>query len=77
MNHSYTKLYGDNFFLIQLIQSRLMEKGINSIIKDETESGRLAGFSSDIKGFQELYIQEKDLSVARTVIEEIEQDLAD
>ncbi len=53
---NYTKIHTGNFIITQLIVDRLQEKGISAVVKDESESGRLAGFGASIQGQQELFV---------------------
>lgn len=71
----YTKVYSGNFIIIQRIVSALDDIGIKPIIKDETESGRLAGFGSSIQGFQELYVNNDELEKATEVINRVKAEM--
>lgn len=63
MDHfNYTKVYAGNFVIAQRIISELQAIGINPIVKDETESGRLAGFGASISGFQEIYVSNEEIA---------------
>jgi len=68
---NYTKIYTGNFIIAQLIVDRLQEKGISAVIKDESESGRLAGFGASIQGQQELYVNNEEVDLAVPIVEEI------
>lgn len=71
----YIKLYAGSFVIVQAIVDRLEEQGINAIVKDESESGRLAGFGSSIQGFQELYVHKDEQQKAIAIVEEIKQNM--
>jgi hypothetical protein len=71
----YVKIFTGNFILIQRISAELNASGIIPIIKDETESGRLAGFGASIQGLQEIYVHEDELSRAVEIVESINADL--
>ncbi len=71
METLYTKIYTGNFILIQLMVSRLDDIGISAIVKDESESGRLAGFGASIQGQQELFVHNDELDKAVPVIETV------
>ncbi len=72
MNASeYIKIYTGSFIITKLIISRLEEIGISPVVKDETESGRLAGFGAAIPGSQELYVHEDELDKAVPLVEEV------
>lgn len=68
---NYTKIYTGNFIITQLIVDRLQEKGISAVIKDESESGRLAGFMPSIQGQQELFVNNEELDAAIQIVEEV------
>ena len=56
---------------MQRIVSDLEQQSINAVIKDETESGRLAGFGAPIQGQQEVYVHKDELDKALLVVESI------
>lgn len=68
---NYTKIYTGNFIITQLIVDRLQEKGISAVVKDESESGRLAGFMASIQGQQELFVNNEELDDAIHIVEEV------
>ncbi|WP_166961170.1 putative signal transducing protein [Yeosuana marina] len=68
---NYIKVFTGNFINVQRISDKLKSIGINAVIKDETESARLAGFGSSIPGLQELYVNKDELDRAVLVVEEI------
>lgn len=73
MDHTeYIKVYAGNFIIAQLVLERLKEAGIEGIVKDESESGRLAGFGSSIQGFQEIYVHKSEKDTALPIVKEIE-----
>lgn len=75
METLYTKIYMGNFILIQLMVSRLDDIGIFAIVKDESESGRLAGFGASIQGHQELYVHNDELEKAVPVVESVRTEM--
>jgi len=72
---NYTKIFEGNFIIVQLAMDRLHSAGIEAIIKDESESGRLAGFGSSIQGYQELYVSNEELEQARPIINAVKEEL--
>ena len=70
----YIKVYSGSFVIAQLVLARLKEAGIEGIVKDESESGRLAGFGSSIQGFQEIYVHQSEIKTAVPIVEEIKND---
>ena len=75
MESDYIKIFTGDFILVQRISAALHAEGILPIIKDETESGRLAGFGASIQGLQEIYVHEEELSQAVEIVESINADL--
>ncbi|TXE17501.1 DUF2007 domain-containing protein [Psychroserpens burtonensis] len=71
----YTKIFSGSFIIVQLALDRLKGAGINAIIKDESESGRLAGFGASIQGYQELYVSNEELLEAKTIIASVQDEL--
>jgi len=72
---NYIKVFTGNFIVVQRISDKLNAIGINPVIKDETESGRLAGFGASIQGLQEIYVHEEELDQAVEVVESINSQL--
>ena len=54
--------------MVQLITQNLEKMGITPIVKDETESARLAGFGTPSYGFQELYVHATEKSKAEAIL---------
>ncbi len=71
----YVKIFSGSFIIVQLVLDRLNGAGINAIVKDESESGRLAGFGSAIQGFQELYVSKDEVEYAVPIVEEVNAEL--
>ena len=74
MESQYSKVYSGSFIVVQLITQNLEKEDIKAIVKDETESARLAGFGTPAYGFQEVYVhssekQKADGIVANTLAE--------
>jgi hypothetical protein len=74
-DNAYTKIFSGSFIIVQLALDRLKGAGINAIIKDESESGRLAGFGASIQGYQELYVSNEELLEAKTIISSVQDEL--
>lgn len=67
----YIKIYTGGTIIIQVIKQRLEDAGINPVIKDETESGRLAGFGSSLTGQPEIYVHESEFETASGIVETV------
>ena len=69
METHYTKIYSGSMIMVTHVVSKLKEIGISPVIKDESESGRLAGFGSAIQYFQEVYVHNDELDKAVPVVQ--------
>lgn len=69
MESHYIKIYTGSFILVNNIVSKLEKVGISPIIKDETESGRLAGFGPSIPGQQEVFVHENEIDKATPIVQ--------
>ncbi len=75
LDDDYIKVFSGTFIFAQMVLDRLERVGINAIVKDESESGRLAGFASSIIGFQEIYVSKEELKQAIPIVETIKSEL--
>ncbi|PNQ72648.1 hypothetical protein C1T31_10900 [Hanstruepera neustonica] len=75
MDSDYKKIYTGSFIVVQLIIDKLNALGITAIIKDETESARLAGFGSSVPGYQDIYVNVDELESAIPVVESVKSEL--
>lgn len=41
LESDYTKVFSGSFIIAQLVLDRLQNEGINAIVKDESESGKI------------------------------------
>ncbi|MDN3666847.1 putative signal transducing protein [Algibacter miyuki] len=71
---NYTKVFSGDFIIVQRMYSDLEKENISAVIKDETESGRLAGFGATIYGLQDLYVHNDELEKALPIIQQINED---
>lgn len=72
---NYMKVFTGNFIEVQRMFRLLEEVNICAIIKDESESGRLAGFGSSILGLQEIHVHKDELTRAKPIIENATSEL--
>lgn len=68
MESQYSKVYSGSFIVVQLITQNLEKEGITAIVKDETESARLAGFGTPTYGFQELFVHSSEKDKAEAIV---------
>lgn len=69
METDYIKVYTGSMVVVQLLIDKLQEIGISPIVKDEMESGRLAGFGASIPFQQELFVHQDELDKAVPVVQ--------
>jgi hypothetical protein len=67
MNDSFTLLCASNVVEAQRVKALLEEHNIFPIIKDESESARLAGFGS-LPMMQQVWVAKSDLEKAKSLI---------
>ncbi|GAA3559541.1 putative signal transducing protein [Snuella lapsa] len=73
---NYIKIYTGDFIIVQRIVTELEAIDINPIVKDQTESARLAGFGGGIvPGFQEIFVNKDELDTAVSIVQEITSEL--
>jgi hypothetical protein len=65
---AYTKLYQGSFIVVQMMRRNLENQDINPLIKDESESARLAGFGISNIGIQQLFVHESEVPNATKII---------
>lgn len=75
VDSNYIKLHTGSFFVTQRIVEQLAAVGINAIVKDESESARLAGFGASIQGEQELFVNVEEETAAKDIINKVLSDL--
>ena len=71
----YIKIYTGGTIIVQIIKQRLEAAGINPIIKDETESGRLAGFGATLIGQPEVYVHKSETDTAVHIVEIVRSEI--
>ncbi|MEC3908709.1 DUF2007 domain-containing protein [Tamlana sp. 2201CG12-4] len=72
---NYVKVFTGNFIEVQRIFNELEKLGVCAVIKDESESGRLAGFGSSIQGFQEIHVHKDELNKTQSLLKKITTEL--
>lgn len=68
---NYIKVFSGNFIQVQRVFSALEQENICAIIKDESESGRLAGFGASIQGFQEIHVHKDELNKVNPILDRL------
>lgn len=73
---NYIKIFTGSFITVQRIISDLEKIDIIPVVKDQTESARLAGFGGGIvPGFQEVFVHKDELDKAVVIVETINSSL--
>ncbi|WP_341215536.1 DUF2007 domain-containing protein [uncultured Wocania sp.] len=73
---NYIKIFTGSFITVQRIISDLEKIDIIPVVKDQTESARLAGFGGGIvPGFQEVFVHKDELDKAVVIVETINASL--
>ena len=68
---NYIKVFTGDFIAVQRIFLELENVDICAIIKDESESARLAGFGSSIQGYQEIHVHKDELDKAIAMVKSL------
>ncbi|MDG1730446.1 MAG: DUF2007 domain-containing protein [Algibacter sp.] len=68
---NYIRVFSGNFIEVQRIFNELQNLNICAIIKDESESARLAGFGSPVQGLQEIHVHKDELKSAFKTVEKL------
>lgn len=68
---NYIKVFTGSFIEVQRIFSELEKDNICAIIKDESESGRLAGFGTPVYGIQEIHVHKDELKRTLALLEQL------
>ena len=71
MDSNYIKVFGGNSIAAQRVELALKENNIEPILKDETESARLAGFGTPLPELVEIFVNKDEEVRALTIITEI------
>lgn len=71
----HIKVYTGTSILTNRLAYLLDEKNIPTLVKDQKESGRLAGFGST-EYSSELFIFKSDLSIAETIVENFRKEIS-
>ena len=73
MNQSqdFIKIFTGNTIDVLALRNALEEKSIVAVIKDDSESARLAGFGMVASGLQEVFVHEDELDQAVRIVESL------
>ena len=75
MGQETIKIFTDTLTSVLLLQAKLTGLGIASRVKNNFDSGVIAGFGGGLSNSVELYILEEDFKKAEKLIEEFKENL--
>ncbi len=67
-SNKLTRAYSGTEITASILKDTLEQAGIGAVLKNETESGRVAGFGTP--GGCDVYVMEKDVEKATPIVEE-------
>lgn len=70
-SQGYIKIYTGNFIIAQRLREELEKQGISPIIKDDSESARLAGFGTFSQGIQDVFVHQDQFEKSQSILETI------
>ncbi|QLE02329.1 DUF2007 domain-containing protein [Galbibacter sp. BG1] len=76
-NEDYIRIFTGSDIQATFIKSKLEEVGIVPVIKNETESGRLAGFGPSIVNQVRMFVHKDEHTAALAVLSDAEKGLND
>ena len=66
---NFIKIFTGNSITVLSIMNALEDKNIIAVVKDDSESARLAGFGMVAPGLQEVFVHQDELDEAIRIIE--------
>lgn len=67
----FIKIFTGNAISVLSLRNALEEQNIVAVVKDDSESARLAGFGMVAPGLQEMFVHEDELDQAIKIIESL------
>jgi hypothetical protein len=68
---NFIKIFTGNSIKVLSIMNSLEDKNIIAVVKDDSESARLAGFGMVAPGLQEVFVHQDELDEAIRIIESL------
>jgi hypothetical protein len=72
MKSDFKRIYTGSLVNAQHIEDKLKEFDITPVIKDESESGRLAGFAPPVFGQVQVFVHEDEFEKATALLIEMQ-----
>ena len=66
---NYERVYTGSLINVQFLQTMLQDRGINSITRDDFQSGMMAGFGGGVPNHVQLFVKKSDIDEAIPIIE--------
>ncbi|MCM5663242.1 putative signal transducing protein [Galbibacter mesophilus] len=76
-NKDYIRIFTGSDIQATYIKSKLEEAGISPVIKNETESARLAGFGPSVINQVQMFVHQDEHTAALAILSEAEKGLND
>lgn len=71
MDSNYKKVFGGNSIKAHRVELTLKDNNIEPILKDESESARLAGFGSPLSDLIDIFVHKDELEQALSLITQL------
>jgi len=75
METTHVKIFSETPIIINRLRSLLEEQGIGSLVKNQFESGRLAGFGAPMNAV-DLFILNSDLEKASIIVDDFKKEIS-
>lgn len=75
MKSDYNRIYTGPGVIADQLVARLKDMDIIPLIKDESESGRLAGFAPQVYGYVQVFVHTDEMEQAKIILEEMQDKL--
>lgn len=72
MKSDYIKVFGGNITQSDRVEQLLKENDISPIVKNESESARLAGFGTPLPHISEIYVHKDEEAKALKIISQLD-----
>lgn len=71
MSAEYFNIFTGNLFITQQIITELQQIDIEPIVKDASDSARLAGFAANIDGNREIHVNREEVDKATAIVNQV------
>ncbi|TRZ45193.1 putative signal transducing protein [Robertkochia solimangrovi] len=72
---NYIKIFTGSLVHASLLETKLKNIDINPVIKNEAESGRLAGFGPNIANLVEVYVHKDEYQKSIPLLNELDKEI--